>query len=130
MLLSGDGSFSLDLPVNSVTTVTTLVAAGGRAVPPHVPAAVPFPRRYNDSLQGYPIGTGARYLIDQQGVFESRPSRTNPAMMTLQQTTPAEPQEWHGWGKLPIPQTFVGPASSEVNISAEVCQYVRRAYFP
>jgi len=88
-------------------------------VPP-IPNATEFPRRYNDTLQGYPEGQGARYLIDQQGTFVAGPSRGGGTATTLQQTTPYECREWHGWTKLPLPHTFVGPSATELNISADV----------
>lgn len=114
-----DGSFTLDLPINTITTVTTLSSADPQI--PTIPPHTPFPRHYNDSLQGYPEGQGARYQIDQQGVFVAGPSRVNSTVTTLQQTVSAEPQEWHNWGnKVVFPHTFVGPSALTANVTVEV----------
>eukprot|EP00041_Stephanoeca_diplocostata_P007582 m.108322 g.108322 ORF g.108322 m.108322 type:complete len:320 (-) comp16948_c0_seq2:854-1813(-) len=64
--------------------------------------------------------TCRRFCNDQQGVFESALSRDGSGRHTLQQSVPHEPLEWHAWGKLLYPHTFVGPAIQTANISCAV----------
>lgn len=116
--LGPGGTFTLELPINTVTTVTSLPSTADPIVPA-IPPATAF-TNFTSTLQGVSAGRGTPYLIDQQGVFVAAPSRLDASVTTLQQTIPAEPQEWHGSTKFTVPHTFVGPSALTANISVEV----------
>eukprot|EP01065_Artemidia_motanka_P038883 TRINITY_DN4772_c0_g1_i2.p1 TRINITY_DN4772_c0_g1~~TRINITY_DN4772_c0_g1_i2.p1 ORF type:complete len:664 (+),score=191.51 TRINITY_DN4772_c0_g1_i2:507-2498(+) len=108
--LDASGSFSVDLPVNAIVTVSTLRGSKGSHM---IPKSTPFPYPFCDALSQYPDGQGGRYFDDQQGVWESRAG-------VMVQAVPMEPNEWHGWGRLSHPHTFVGPSVTSANISCTV----------
>lgn len=113
--LDASGTVTLELPINTVVTVST--RAGARGSHP-IPATGPFPSKYCDDLSSYESGENGRYFIDQQGVFVMAADASEGKL--FQQVVPVEPDEWHGWGKILHPQSFVGPPTETANISCSV----------
>jgi hypothetical protein len=130
------GQFSVEVPANCVMTITSVKGAGSKgevgnslavskhagdgaysagnstdgALPP-IPDSSPWSMAYCDPLTNYTTDKGIRFAMDQQGVWEAAPSRdTSIHTNTMHQAVPHEPVEWHGWGRITHPQTFIGPA--------------------
>eukprot|EP01097_Dermamoeba_algensis_P000793 TRINITY_DN1284_c0_g1_i3.p1 TRINITY_DN1284_c0_g1~~TRINITY_DN1284_c0_g1_i3.p1 ORF type:complete len:596 (-),score=140.78 TRINITY_DN1284_c0_g1_i3:106-1893(-) len=67
--VNSDGTFTLNLDVNSIWTITTTSGQkkGQHADPP---ANKKFPLPYSDNFDSYPVNYEAKYFMDQTGVWE------------------------------------------------------------
>ena len=120
--ISETGEFSFALGVDEVVTLSTVQMSRGddslvNDGLPLVPNATDWPEQVCANLTGHSVDApmvSAVIAVDQQGVWEARPSR-DPAlhgMTTMQQVVPAEPDEWHAGGNLGWPRSFIGPAAN------------------
>ena len=118
--LTASMAYTIVLEPNTLVTVTTLQTGG--KVMPNIPAAQPFSRAYSDPFLDYPVGRNPRYSMDQQGIFDANTSRDTVGTphTTIQMTTRQEPNEWHGWGRIKTPSTFIGPAVTDANVTCMV----------
>jgi hypothetical protein len=90
---------------NTATTITTTNTTTTSALyGTHPPVCGRFLR------VDAPLVEAGLPAIDQQGVWESAPSRDPAYNSTMQQVVAAEPDEWHNSNQFKHPQTFVGPS--------------------
>ena len=131
IIVSNDGSFTLNIPVGAMITVST-VSGAVKGSPSKIPDSVPqFPLPYQDDFQGYPVSSEAKYFADQIGAFEIHPS-TIGTRMVMRQMVPQLPIGWsdHGsngpmtligmleWQDIKIETMFHTPESTPLNTSA------------
>ncbi|XP_023681125.1 galactocerebrosidase isoform X1 [Paramormyrops kingsleyae] len=91
-----DGSFTLDLDVDEVYTLTT-ITTGQKGVYPPPPPTAPFPKVYKDDFKvRNPPFTEAPNFADQTGVFEYFINLTDPGphVFTLRQVVTQRPVTW------------------------------------
>ena len=107
--VSADGSFLLHVEVDSLYTVTTLLAAGakGAPVPPPPPAsqASQFPAFVADDFEACSPPAEAPLFVDQSGAFECVASGDAAHGIVMRQATPVRPI---GWGGDVRPHALVG----------------------
>ena len=136
-VVAGGATFSVELGVNQVVTLSTVLGAGNKGGPDSTGkdrgiAAIANSTAWPQSmvtadLTGAGLGSPLidRVLaMDQQGVWESAPSRDPGINTTMQQVIQEEPDEWHGWGKIVHPQTFIGPAANPVGQPSTITSVV------
>ncbi|XP_018085878.1 galactocerebrosidase isoform X1 [Xenopus laevis] len=91
-----NGSFTLQLGVNEVYTVTTLLT-GQKGSFPDPPKSKPFPLKYKDdfSVRNPPFSE-APYFADQSGVFEYFTNTSDPGdhVFTFRQVLTQRPITW------------------------------------
>ncbi|KAG8561938.1 hypothetical protein GDO81_015537 [Engystomops pustulosus] len=91
-----DGSFTLELNVDEVYTLTTL-KTGQKGSYPNPPESQPFPRKYKDDFNvRNPPFSEAPYFADQSGVFEYFTNTSDPGdhVFTLRQVLTQRPITW------------------------------------
>ncbi|XP_036405723.1 galactocerebrosidase-like isoform X1 [Megalops cyprinoides] len=91
-----DGTFTLELDVDEVYTLTTLTT-GVKGSYPAPPASTPFPKSYKDDFNvRNPAFTEAPDFADQTGVFEYYINLTDPGphVFTLRQVVTQRPVTW------------------------------------
>ncbi|KPP67000.1 galactocerebrosidase-like, partial [Scleropages formosus] len=91
-----DGTFSLDLDVDEVYTLTT-ITTGQKGAHPAPPSSAPFPKIYKDDFNvRNPPFTEAPDFADQTGVFEYFINLTDPGphVFTLRQVVTQRPVTW------------------------------------
>uniref|UniRef100_A0A8C9WK94 Galactocerebrosidase n=1 Tax=Scleropages formosus TaxID=113540 RepID=A0A8C9WK94_SCLFO len=91
-----DGTFSLDLDVDEVYTLTT-ITTGQKGAHPAPPSSTPFPKIYKDDFNvRNPPFTEAPDFADQTGVFEYFINLTDPGphVFTLRQVVTQRPVTW------------------------------------
>eukprot|EP01050_Picozoa_sp_SAG11_P003574 SAG11_NODE_205_length_12427_cov_8.010140_7_plen_910_part_00 len=115
------GSFQIALGVNEIVTLTTVTdmsrgdgSPGSDLGLPPIPNTTMFPPSKCSALTSHPVDAplvDAILAMDQQGVWESRPSRESSlaGQTTMQMVITEECDEWHSGSKFKFPQTFVGP---------------------
>ena len=134
---AGGATFSVALGVNQVVTLSTVLGAGNKGGPDSagkdrglapIANSTVWPRSMVAAdLTGAAAGSPLvdRVLaMDQQGVWESAKSRDPRLNTTMQQVIPEEPDEWHSWGKIVHPQTFIGPAANPVGQPSTISSVV------
>ncbi|XP_066550276.1 galactocerebrosidase isoform X2 [Amia ocellicauda] len=90
------GSFTLNLNVDEVYTLTTL-KTGNKGTYPKPPDSAPFPKQYKDNFNvRNPAFTEAPDFADQTGVFEYFINMTDPGdhVFTLRQVVTQRPVTW------------------------------------
>jgi len=87
-----NGTFSLTLQPGFVYTLTTTGAGGRGTATGPAPASMGLP--YRDTFDGYPVGKEARYLMDQQGAFETVTCGAGRAGTCVRQMSPQAPITW------------------------------------
>jgi hypothetical protein len=94
--VGSDGTFSLNITVDSMWTLTTM-STGGKGVPSQA-VAKPFlfPSAWTDSFESYPESSEAAYFADQNGIFEIKYSGDATHGMVMQQMVPLKPVTWGG----------------------------------
>ncbi|XP_028855256.1 galactocerebrosidase isoform X1 [Denticeps clupeoides] len=91
-----DGSFTLNLDVDEVYTLSTITTAQKGSYPDPPPSA-PFPKTYKDDFNvGNPYFSEAPDFADQTGVFEYFINLTDPGphVFTLRQVVVERPVTW------------------------------------
>ena len=90
-----DGTFVLNITVDSLYTVTTLTTGnkGTFGVPP-VPTL--FPAAHTDNFEACTISSEAAYFTDQNGVWECVPSNDPAHGVVMRQMVPLKPVTWGG----------------------------------
>ncbi|KAF5894795.1 galactocerebrosidase isoform X1, partial [Clarias magur] len=91
-----NGTFSLDLDVDEVYTVTTIIT-GYKGSYPAPPPSAPFPKKYTDDFNvKNPDFSEAPYFADQTGVFEYFMNLTDAGahVYTLRQVVTQRPITW------------------------------------
>ena len=86
--IAADGTFSLTVAPDTLTTVSTVGTAVHGAFPDSpVPAPAPWPLPYADAFDAYPYDSMARFFADQGGSWAVRNG-------TLQQVAEGQPIAW------------------------------------
>jgi galactosylceramidase len=94
--VAADGTFSLNVTVDSLYTLTTL-ATGGKGAPPALPpAATLFPATWTDDFEACAISSEAAYWADQNGIWECNESGDAAHGIVMQQMVPIKPVTWGG----------------------------------
>ncbi|KAM4690299.1 galactocerebrosidase isoform 1-T1 [Rhinophrynus dorsalis] len=91
-----NSSFTLELGVDEVYTITTLTT-GQKGAFPEPPKSQPFPRKYKDDFNvRNPPFTEAPYFADQSGVFEYFTNTSDPGdhVFTFRQVLTQRPITW------------------------------------
>ncbi|KAK1793143.1 hypothetical protein P4O66_011555 [Electrophorus voltai] len=116
-----NGSFTLDLNVDEVYTVTT-VTTGQKGSYPEPPPSAPFPKAYKDDFNVQtPSFSEAPNFADQTGVFEYFMNLTDPGphVYTLQQVVTQRPVTWVADADQTI--SIIGDYNwQDVNVSCDV----------
>eukprot|EP01116_Phalansterium_solitarium_P024319 TRINITY_DN8883_c0_g1_i1.p1 TRINITY_DN8883_c0_g1~~TRINITY_DN8883_c0_g1_i1.p1 ORF type:complete len:826 (+),score=339.12 TRINITY_DN8883_c0_g1_i1:203-2680(+) len=90
-----DGSFTLNITVDSIYTISTITTASkGSFAEPPAPAV--FPPYWADDYELYPISSEAAYWADQNGVWEIYPSGDPKHGNVMRQMVPTRPVTWGG----------------------------------
>jgi hypothetical protein len=101
--VSPQGTLSVDIPVDTMVTITT-VSGGRKGAPPAPPPpSAPFPLPYADAFSGYAEDATPRFLADQYGTWAVRGG-------ALVQVVPADPGP-NAWWKNAEPLTVLGDPS-------------------
>uniref|UniRef100_A0A4W4HA08 Galactocerebrosidase n=1 Tax=Electrophorus electricus TaxID=8005 RepID=A0A4W4HA08_ELEEL len=117
-----NGSFTLDLNVDEVYTVTT-VTTGQKGSYPEPPPSAPFPKAYKDdfNVRKCSVFSEAPNFADQTGVFEYFMNLTDPGphVYTLQQVVTQRPVTWVADADQTI--SIIGDYNwQDVNVSCDV----------
>ncbi|KAM4013968.1 galactocerebrosidase isoform 2-T2 [Anomaloglossus baeobatrachus] len=139
------GSFTLELEVDEVYTLTTLTT-GQKGSYPGPPESQPFPRKYKDDFNvRNPPFSEAPYFADQSGVFEYFTNTSDPGdhVFTFRQVLTQRPITWssdpyqaisvigdYSWSNLTITcDVYIEtPGTGSVFIAARVDQGGSPAY--
>jgi hypothetical protein len=118
--VGADGAFTLRVEVDSLYTVTTLLAAGAKGAPsPSPPApsqASQFPAWVEDDFEACAPPAEAPLFCDQSGAFECVDSGDPRRGVVMRQAVPVKPI---GWGGDVRPHSLVGHRDA-VNSSLQV----------
>jgi hypothetical protein len=115
--------FSISIPVDSLTTVTTLVAAGGKGDHGPPPPAAPFPLPYADDFSACVPPGEARYWADISGTWEcvadgGGGGGGGGGGIVMRMVTPAKPVSWESDWR---PHAVLGdPAWADVNFTSSL----------
>lgn len=69
VIVNIDGTFTIQIPADSMVSVTTTTGQSAPTPKTPVPPSAPFPFPYSDSFEGYAIQSYAKYFSDEGGVF-------------------------------------------------------------
>jgi O-glycosyl hydrolase len=115
-LTPANGTFSLTLQPGFVYTVTTTTSGGKGTATSPAPAGMGLP--YRDTYDGYPVGKEARYLMDQQGAFETAACGAGRTGTCVRQVSPQAPITWD---TLSDPYALLGDTTwSNYSVSTDV----------
>jgi galactosylceramidase len=94
--VAADGTFSLNITVDSIYTLTTRTD-GAKGVP-SAPVAKPFlfPATWTDSFESCAESSEAAYWADQNGAWECKNSGDPTHGIVMQQQVPLKPVTWGG----------------------------------
>ena len=94
--VAADGTFSLNVTVDSLYTLTTMSggAKGAPASPPPPPTL--FPAAWTDDFSQCPISSEAAFWADQNGIWECVESGDATHGIVMQQQVPIKPVTWGG----------------------------------
>ena len=94
--VAADGTFSLNITVDSLYTLTTR-SNGGKGVP-SAPVATPFPfpKAWTDDFEACAESSEAAFFADQNGIFECKNSGDAAHGVVMQQQVPLKPVTWGG----------------------------------
>lgn len=94
-LVLGPGvtSFTLDIAVGDVITVTTLTT-GRKGAHGSVPPATPFPTSYSDDFSACLVGQEANFFVSQNGMFQCATSNDGSGATVMRQVTATWPIQW------------------------------------
>jgi galactosylceramidase len=104
-----DGTFTLNVTVGSMYTVSTVATATKGSFRETTAENTPaFPLPYTESFEGYPLSSEAKYWADQIGAFEIHNSTLDTVPnMVLRQMVPEKPIGWSDHGSNG-PVTLIG----------------------
>lgn len=113
--VSKDGTFTLNVTVGSMYTVSTVASATKGSFPSSdknsatTPMDTPaFPLPYSESFEGYPLSGKPKYWADQIGAFEIHNSTLDTVPnLVLRQMVPEKPIGWSDHGSNG-PVTLIG----------------------
>lgn len=88
-------TFTLDVPVDSIITLSTRDALTMPSLPSN-PASAPFPVPYKDDFNSYAVSQEAAYWADQAGVWEIQEAADSSHGKVMRQMVPAAPISWSG----------------------------------
>lgn len=98
------GSFTINITVDSMYTLTTLPVGGkgSFASPPPPPSL--FPAAHTDNFEACAIPLEANYFSDQNGAFECYASNDPTHGIVMRQSVPLQPLHWYDVR----PHSFIG----------------------
>jgi len=129
------GSFSLDVDVGHILTVTTLLSAGHKgsfSATPHPPVSSTtttttttlntpppsaFPALYTDSFDDCPVNAQARYVTDLNGVTQCEESGDPAHGIVMRQVVPKAPIRW--WADTRPHAVLGDPTWRDVEVSID-----------
>jgi hypothetical protein len=94
--VAADGTFSLNVSVNDLWTLTTSAKGGKGAPSAAVPKATIFPAAWTDDFESYPESSEAAFFADQNGIWEIKLSFDATHGKVMQQQVPLRPVTWGG----------------------------------
>ena len=111
------GSFTLQIPVGAVYTLSTI--NGTKGAYPIESVSIPFPLPYHDDFNNYPVASEAAYFADQSGSWEIVDAGSGHGRAMRQMATQL-PISW--CGEAPYPFSVIGDAQWQqaMNISVDV----------
>ena len=123
--LSADRTFSLNVPVGSYYTVSTITKGPRKGAHAPPPASVPqFPLPYSDNFNGYSDSQEAAFWSDQIGAFEIHTDEATPSNKFMRQMVPLLPIGWSDQGSRG-PVTVLGMREWEdVSVMVGKCEEV------
>jgi galactosylceramidase len=98
-----NGTFTLQLPIEVVYTLSTINGTKGAYEPP--PASTPFPLPYEDDFDQYPIFSEAALFADQSGSWQIVDTSSSRGRVMRQMVTEI-PISW--CGEAPYPYSIIG----------------------
>ena len=107
--LNGGSSFSLDVEVGDVYTLTTLADAGHKGTVPSIPPPAPFPTQWADGFENCVIGQEADFFVSQCGSFLCQKSADGSGNVVMKQMAASAPIAW--WPDTPGVYTETPPHS-------------------
>jgi galactosylceramidase len=112
------GSFTLQLPVGVVYTVSTINGTRSTYQPP---PSMPFPLPYQDNFDRYATSSEAAYFADQSGSWEIIDTSSSRGK-TMRQMVTEIPISWCAQGEAPYPFSVLGDSrwQQPLNISVDV----------
>nr|XP_054766708.1 galactocerebrosidase-like isoform X2 [Lytechinus pictus] len=96
-----NGQFNLTLDPDEIYTLTTLTN-GMKGKYPDPPPSKPFPTKYTDNFDEYPVYSEANFFTDQAGCFEIRDSGNISHNNVMQQVATSFPVSWCSEAHHPI----------------------------
>lgn len=120
IVILNNGSFTLNLPVGVVYTLSTI--NGTKGVYQSLPVSMPFPLPYRDDFDLYSVSSEAAFFADQAGSWEIVDTSTSHGKVMRQMVTES-PIAW--CGEAPYPFTVIGdnqwkqPLSISVDVMIE-----------
>lgn len=93
------GSFTLDVPVGAMYTVTTVTEGPSKGAGPAIPASDPrYPLPHADDFNAVVESQEAKLWADQIGAFEAHPDADDKTNMVMRQMVPSLPIGWSDHG--------------------------------
>ena len=118
VVVDSQGCFSLDVPVNSLWTATT-VTTGAKGQHPDPPPCGPFPLPYHDSFESCTPPSEANYFHDVSGTWECiATGGSHGTVMRLQ--TPSRPVPWEPLADTTPVGVFGDRSWTDVNVTMDV----------
>ena len=94
--VGADGTFALNITVDSMYMLTTLTTGAKGSFPGTQPTPTLFPAAWVDDFNACRISSEAPYFTDQNGVWECVPSGDPAHGTVMQQMVPLRPVTWGG----------------------------------
>ena len=96
IVVGADGTFSLNVTVDSIFTLSTITTAAKGV--PSAPVATPFlfPASWTDDFESYAESSEAAFFADQNGIFEIQYSGDENHGLVMQQMIDHKPVTWGG----------------------------------
>lgn len=91
-----DGTFSVEVAVDALITITTCRGCGHKAEPPPSKPSQPFPTSYADDFDSYPLESEAAYFTDQAGSWQIVQADDEAHGRVMRQSVPLHPVSWSG----------------------------------
>ncbi len=110
------GSFTLQLPVGVIYTVSTINGTKGTYQPP---LSMPFPLPYQDNFEQYVTSSDAAYFADQSGSWEIIDTSSSRGK-TMRQMVIELPISWCGEAPYPFSILVDSKWQQPLNISVDV----------
>ena len=112
---SGNGTFTLELPLKVVYTLSTINGTKGSFTAPPVSARFPLP--YNDTFNTYQVSKEAAYFADQSGSWEIVDTASSHGKVMRQMVTEL-PISW--CGEAPHPFSVIGDSNWQEPLAVSV----------